>query len=325
MKAVWYEEFGQANEVLQFGELAEPQPAAGEVRVKLVTSGVNPVDVKRRMGGRGEMSAPHVVPHFDGAGVIDDVGAGVDETRVGERVWVFGAQWQRNFGTAAEWVTVPAMNAQTLPPDAEFDEGACLGIPALTAYPSVFADGEVRGQTLLVTGGAGSVGRYAVQFAKLGGAQVIATVSSDEKAELAASAEADHVLNYKTEDVTARVNDITDGQGVDRIVEVEFGGNLKTSISVLRVGGVIATYASQASPTPTVPFYDLMYKSILVRHVLTFQVPDELLRRALADIARWLSVGELSHHIGATFHLSDTVAAHQAVEDGVFGKVLVRP
>lgn len=325
MKAVWYEKFGPADQVLQVGEMPDSEPAAGEVCVKLAASGVNPVDVKRRLGGRGEMTSPRVVPHFDGAGVIDDVGAGVDEARVGERVWLFGAQWQRDFGTAAEWTSVPASNAQALPADSTFEAGACLGIPALTAYPAVYADGDVRGQTVLVTGGAGCVGRYAVQFAKLGGATVIATVSSDEKAELANSAGADHVLNYKTEDVAQRIDEITAGQGVDRIVEVEFGGNLETSVQVLKVGGIIATYASQTSPTPSVPFYDLMYKSIVVRHVLTFQVTDDLLRQALADIGRWLAVGELSHHIGETFPLAETVAAHQAVEAGTFGKVLVMP
>ena len=257
--------------------------------------------------------------------MIDDVGAGVDAARVGERVWLFGAQWQRDFGTAAEWVSVPTLNAQTLPADSSFEAGACLGIPALTAYPAVYADGDVRGLTVLVTGGAGCVGRYAVQFAKLGGATVIATVSNDQKAELASSAGADHVLNYKTEDIAERIEEITSGQGVDRIVEVEFGGNLETSVRVLKVGGIIATYASQAVPTPAMPFYDLMYKSIVVRHVLTFQVADDLLRQALADIGRWLAVGELSHHVGKTFPLAETVAAHQAVEAGAFGKVLVMP
>ena len=324
MKAVWYEKFGPADEVLQFGELPDPEPAADEVLVRLETSGVNPVDVKRRLGGRGEMSAPRVVPHFDGAGVIAAVGTGVDAGRVGERVWIYGAQWQRDFGTAAELVALPAEQAVTLPDSASFDEGACLGIPALTAYPAVFADGGVQGQTLLITGGAGCVGRYAVQFARLGGARTIATVSNDEKAELATSAGAEHVVNYREEDVAARVAEITDGAGVDRIVEVEFGGNLATSVKVLKVGGVIATYASQAAPTPSVPFYELMYKSIVVRHVLTFQVPDELLQRALADISRWLAADELSHHVGETYALSETIAAHQAVESGAVGKVLLR-
>jgi len=324
MQAVWYEEFGPAAEVLHCGELPDPQPAAGEVRVRLALSGVNPIDVKRRLGGRGEMSAPRVVPHFDGAGVIDAVGAGVDASRSGERVWVYGAQWQRDLGTAAEWLTLPSEQAVELPSAASFEAGACLGIPAMTAYPSVFADGDVDGQTVLITGGAGSVGRYAIQFAKLGQARTIATVSNDDKAALAASAGADHVVNYRTEDVVARVAEITEGEGVDRIVEVEFGGNLETSAEVLKVGGVIATYASQSVPTPAVPFYALMYKSVVVRHVLTFQVPEELLRRALVDISRWLATDQLSHYVGQTFALSETVAAHQAVECGALGKVLIQ-
>ena len=329
MQAVWYEKFGLAQEVLCYGELPDPKPAAGEVRVRLSVSGVNPVDVKRRLGGRGEMSAPRVVPHFDGAGVIDEVGSGVEASRVGERVWVYGAQWERNFGTAAEWVTLPAAQAVALPDGASFEDGACLGIPALTAYPAVFADGDVRGQTVLITGGAGSVGRYAVQFAKLGGARTLVTVSSNEKAELAASAGADDVINYRTEDVAARVAEITSADpaesgGVDRIVEVEFGGNLETSVQVLKTGGVIATYASQANPTPTIPFYELMYKSLVVRTVLTFQLPRALLHRATTDISGWLAKDQLSHQVGETFPLSETTAAHQAVECGTLGKVLVR-
>lgn len=323
MQAVWYEEFGSAAEVLQFGELPTPEPAAGEVRVRLAVSGVNPVDVKRRQGGRGEMTAPRVVPHFDGAGEIDAVGEGVDAAHVGQRVWVYGAQWQRDFGTAAELVVVPAANAVALPYSASFEDGACLGIPALTAYPAVFADGPVEGKTVLITGGAGCVGNYAVQFARLSGAKTIATVSSDAKAELAATAGAEHVINYRTEDVAQRVLELTGGAGVDRIVEVEFGGNLATTAKVLKVGGTIATYASQADPTPTLPFYDLMYKSIVIRHVLAFQVPGELLQRALDDISRWLDAGELTHHVGARLPLAETVAAHQAVEAGTFGKVLV--
>ena len=324
MQAVWYEKFGDADKVLTHGELPDPEPQRGEVRVKLAVSGVNPIDVKRRQGGRGEMTAPRVVPHFDGAGEIDAVGEGVDASRQGERVWVYGAQWQRDFGTAAEYVALPAEQAVKLPNAASFEDGACLGIPALTAYPAVFADGDVRGQTVLITGGAGCVGNYAIQFARLAGARTITTVSSDEKAALAKIAGAEHIINYKTENVLERVMEITDGQGVDRIVEVEFGGNLETSIAILKTGGTIATYASQAVPTPTVPFYEMMYKSLVVRHVLTFQTSDELLRRALDDINRWLAAGELTHHVGECFELTQTIAAHQAVERGAVGKVLVR-
>lgn len=323
MKAIWYEKQGTAREVLQYGDVEDPQPAAGEVRVKLDVSGVNPVDVKRRQGGRGGLDAQRVIPHFDGAGTIDAVGDDVDSEREGQRVWVYKAQWQRDFGTAAEYIVLPAECAVRLPDHVEFAAGACLGIPALTAYPSVFADGSVEGQTILVTGGAGAVGRYAVQFAKLAGASVIATVSSVEKAELAHTAGADHVLNYKSEDVGSRVQEITSGQGVDRIVEVEFGGNLEASIAAIKPGGTIATYASQAVPEPTVPFYTMMYKAIVVQHVLTFLTPLELERQAVLQITDWLEEDQLTHDLGPRFPLAETVAAHEAVEGDAVGKVLV--
>ncbi|TWU23547.1 NADPH:quinone reductase [Bythopirellula polymerisocia] len=323
MKAVWYERLGSAAEVLKFGDLPDSQPEPGEVRVAVHVSGVNPIDVKRRQGGRGTMTSPRIVPHFDGAGVIDAVGENVDSSRVGERVWLYAAQWQRDFGTAAELVSLPASQAVPLPDDCDFSEGACLGIPALTAYASVFADGEVAGKTVLVTGGAGAVGCYAVQFARLAGARVIATVSTDEKAGLAMKAGADHVLNYRETDIGDLVLEITDGKGADRIVEVEFGGNLPTSLRAIRMGGIIATYASQAEPEPKLPFYDLMYRGVVVRHVLVFGSPQELLERALVDISRWLADGELSHNIGERFHLNETIAAHEAVERGAIGKVLV--
>ena len=323
MKAVWYEQMGPASEVLQNGEVDDPQPAAGEVRVRVNVSGVNPIDTKRRLGGRGNMSAPRVIPHFDGAGVIDQVGAGVESARVGQRVWIYKAQWLRDFGTAAEYVTLPAEYAVPLPDAVGFDEGACLGIPTLTAYPSVFADGSVEGQTVLVTGGAGAVGRYAVQFAKLGGATVFTTVSSDEKAELARSAGADQIANYRTDNLNEWLDDLTSGDGVDRIVEVEFGGNLTFSIGAIKPGGIIATYASQAVPEPALPFYAMMYKAVVLRHVLTFLTPPKLEREAVERISSWLSQGKLSHHVGQRFPLAETVAAHEAVEAGAVGKVLV--
>lgn len=323
MKAIWYERLGPAAEVLQYGDHPDPQPGPGEVRVAVHVSGVNPIDVKRRLGGRGTMNSPRVVPHFDGAGVIDAVGDGVDSGRLGERVWIYAAQWQRDFGTAAEFVALPAAQAVPLPDHCKFAEGACLGIPALTAYNSVFADGEVAGKTVLVTGGAGAVGNYAVQFARLAGARVITTVSSPEKANLATRAGADHVLNYRAENVADRVLEITTGAGVDRIIEVEFGGNLDTNLRALRVGGIIASYASQAVPEPALPFYDMMYRGTVIRLVLVFGSPPELLLRGLEDITRWLANGELMHNLGERFPLSETAAAHDAVERGAVGKVLV--
>ncbi|MBL6945444.1 MAG: NADPH:quinone reductase [Rhodospirillales bacterium] len=323
MQAAWYSEFGLAEDVLRVGEMDEPEPAAGEVRVRMAVSGVNPVDVKRRRGGRGDMPAPKVVPHFDGAGTIDQAGPGVAAGRVGERVWVFEANWQRALGTAAQYVCVPAECAVRLPDGAGFDDGASLGIPALTAHACVFADGTVDGQTVMVTGGTGGVGAYAVQFAALSGARVIATVGSEEKKDVAAALGARYVINYKTEDVASRVADITVGKGVDRIVEVEFGGNLETSLQIVKTNAVIAAYASDAALEPNVPFYRLAYANLTVRHILVFLVPDRLKKQGVEDIGRWLDEGKLQSRIADRFALNDIVAAHDAVAKGANGKVLV--
>ncbi len=323
MKAAWYADFGPAAEVIETGEVETPAPGPGEVRVRIAASGVNPVDVKRRKGGRGAMEAGRVIPHFDGAGVIDAVGDGVPETRIGERVWLYEAQWQSAAGSAAEFTVVAADRAVALADGTSFAEGAALGIPAMTAHRCVYADGPVDGQTVLVTGGAGAVGRYAVQMAKLGGARVVATVSSAAKAAQAEAAGADHVVDYKTEDVAARIREVTGDAGVARIVEVEFGGNLATSLEVLAPNGVIAAYASDAALEPAVPFYRLAYANATVRHVLVFGMPEAAKQHAVADITRWLEAGDLGHHIGQRFTLAETAAAHRAVEAGAFGKVVV--
>ena len=324
MKAIWYEKAGPASEVLTAGETDDaPAPGKGEVRVRVATSGINPVDVKRRSGSRSPMPAPKVIPHNDGAGVIDRVGSGVPDSRLGERVWIYEAQWGRAFGTAAAYVTIPARRAVELPAGTDFAEGACLGIPAITAHFSVFADGPVSDETILVTGGAGAVGGYAIQFAKLEGAKVIATVSSDEKAAIASEYGADHVINYKTEDVAARVKEITGGEGIERIIEVEFGGNLKTALAVLKPNGFIATYASEAAPQPAIPFYEMLYGSVTVRFVVVFSMPESAKQGAVADISSWLASGELRHRIAERHPLEAATAAHEAVERGPLGKVLL--
>ena len=323
MRAVWYERNGEAAEVLQVGEQPIPEAGLGEVRVRLMTSGINPVDIKRRRGARGPMSEPLVIPHFDGAGVIDAVGEGVPPSRVGERVWVYEAQWERPSGTAAAFVALPAERAVRLPEGTSFAEGACLGIPALTAHRCVFADGPVQGQTVLVTGGAGAVGAYAIQFAKLGGARVLTTVSNDAKAEIAADAGADYVFNYKAENVPQRVADLPGGGGVDRIVEVEFGGNLPNSLKMLKPNGVIAAYASDADPEPKIPFYALAYKSVAVRFVLVFAMPEAAKLQAVQDITGWLEAGELRHYFASRLPLEEVVEAHQAMERGVIGNVVL--
>jgi NADPH:quinone reductase len=324
MKAVWYERNGPAAEVLQFGELETPTPAPGEVLVRLATAGINPIDVKRRAGARGQViKDPLVVPGFDGAGVIERVGDGVDAARVGERVWVFEGQWQRPRGTAAEVASLPAERAVRLPAGTSFAEGACLGIPALTAHRAVFADGPVSGQTVLVTGGAGAVGAYAIQFAKLGGARVLTTVSSDAKSEIAADAGADYVFNYRAENVVKRIAELPGGGGVERIVEVEVGGNLEQSLAVLKPNGVLAGYASDAVMEPKVPFYALAYKSLTLHFVLVFMMPEEAKRQAVADITRWLEEGALRHYIARRCPLAEAAAAHERMEAGPIGNLVL--
>ena len=323
MRAVWYEAFGAASEVLELGEMDKPAPGPGEVCVRLAACGVNPVDCKRRRGGRGAADGARVVPHFDGAGVVDGVGDGVDGLRIGERVWIHEGQWQRPMGCAAEYIALPARLAVGLPDNTGFDAGACLGIPAMTAHRCVYADGPLDGRTVLVTGGAGAVGRYAIQFAALGGARVIATVSSAEKATIAGDAGAHEIIDYKSEDVVKRISEITGGDGVDRIVEVEFGGNLETSLAVIANNGVIASYASDVAPEPALPFYRLAYGNTTLRPVLVFGMPAGAKSHAIADITRWAESGALSHHIGQRFTLEDAAAAHEAIEAGAFGKVVI--
>ena len=317
MLAGWYEKIGPAAEVIEIGQMSAPEAGPGEVRVRLSASGVNPSDVKRRAGWRGQPIAyRRIIPHSDGAGVIDQVGPGVPPARLGERVWVYNGQWQRPFGTAAEHIALPASQAVRLPDGLGFVEGACLGIPAMTAHRCVFADGPVAGQTVLVTGGAGAVGHYAVQLARWGGATVIATVSSEGKAAHARTAGARHVINYKSEDVAARVRECTGGRGVDRIVEVDFGANLAVSQAVLKPHGVIAGYASMSVPEPVLPFYRLMGMNATVRLVFVYELPASAMAQACSDITGWLQSGTAKHLIAARFPLAQLARAHEVVEGG---------
>ena len=244
------------------------------------------------------------------------MGPGVDPTRIGERVWIWNGQWQRPFGTAAQAITLPADQAVPLPDGVPFEVGACLGIPATTGHATVYGDGPVDGQTILVTGGAGSVGRYAVQMAKLGGATVIATVSNAEKGRIAAEAGADHVVNYRDADVAEAVMDLTGGAGIDRIVEVEFGVNASTSAAVIKPNGVISAYGSAARREPEMPFYPLMFKSVTLRMELIYLLTPGRRGAAISDMTKWLAAGALSHPIHMTLPLSEIAAAHELVERG---------
>jgi NADPH2:quinone reductase len=313
MRAVYYERQGPPHEVLQVGDVPTPEPGQGEVRVRVHASGVNPSDTYGRSGRFGGMSFPRVTPHQDGAGVIDAVGSGVSEQRVGERVWVFEATWNRAGGTAAEYAVVPAERAITLPQAMSFKEGACVGVPVLTAHRAVFAAGPVQGKTVLVTGGAGSVGRYAVQWAKWGGAgTVLATVSSDQKAQLAQEGGADHVINYRQENVAERIKALV-GK-VDHIAEVDFGGNLATTLAILAPGGSVAGYASRGNQEPAVPFRSLMSLNATVQAILVYSMPEQAKQAAIEDLAR--AAGHLRHNIAATYSLEQTAEAHAAVEAG---------
>lgn len=317
MKAAWYERTGLAREVLQIGELPTPDPGDGEVRVRLATSGVNPSDVKTRAGLRSAtLPYARVVPHSDGAGVIDAVGAGVSSSRIGERVWIWNAAWKRPNGTAAQYVVLPAAQAVRLPDAVPFDAGACLGIPALTALHAVRVDGGVTGKTVLVTGGAGAVGHYAIQIARLAGARrVFATVSSPDKAALAREAGADLAFDYRREDVAARVLEATDGEGVDRVIEVDFGANVAVSLASVKAEGEIVVYGS-GKPEITVPFFPALVKSVRVRFFIVYNLSADDRAAALAQLTAWLEQGRLQHVIASRFPLESIVEAHEQVESG---------
>jgi NADPH:quinone reductase len=325
MKAVWYERSGAAPDVLDFGDMETPLAGPGEVRIRLEASGVNPADVGRRAGSYRAQEFPRVIPNSDGAGFVDQLGDGVTRLSVGQRVWLFNGQRNgRAFGTAAEYIALAEHLVTPLPDNVSLAAGATLGIPGMTAWCCLFGDGPIVGQTVLVTGGAGAVGNYAVQLAKWGGARVIATVSSSFKAEQARIAGADLVIDYKTEDVAAKALAFTGGRGVDRLVDVDFGGNIATTLKLMAMNSTIAVYATNGNRNPVVPMRELMEKCIAVRALVLYAMPPPLLAAAQADISKWLAAGPRVHNIAAQFALSETAQAHLAVEKGdKLGTVIV--
>ena len=316
MIAGWYERNGSAADVLQVGEMPDPEPGANEVRVKVHAAGINPSDVKGRQGLRKKLAYPRVIPGCDGAGVIDRVGPGVPTTRIGERVWIYEGQFNRAMGTSAGFVALPAALAVRLPDPLTFDQGACLGVPYMTAHRAVFADGPITGATVLVQGGAGAVAHYALQLCKWGGAEVITTVSGPAKAAHAKLAGADHVINYKTESVKERVLEITAGRGVDRVIEMEFGQNFLTDYEVIAPYGTIASYGSQAVPEAHLPYFSVNAKNPLIRLILVYTMPPAAKQQAINDLSAWLRVGKPVFAIAQRFGLASIAAAHEAVESG---------
>jgi NADPH2:quinone reductase len=316
MRAAVYSANGAARDVLSVIDLPTPSPGPGEVRVKLSFSGVNPSDVKTRLGLRAKLAFPQVVPHSDGAGVIDAVGEGVSASRVGERVWTWNAQWGRAFGTAAEFVVLPGVQAVTLPNQVDLASGACLGVPALTAYHAVTMDGGVKDKTVLVAGGAGSVGHYAVQLARIKGAhRVIATVSGPDKAALARDAGADEVVNYKAENLVARVRALTDGRGVDRIIEVDFAANVTPDLDLVAPEGDIVPYGSGAAQI-VVPFVPSILKNVRLRFFIVYNLTERDRSAALANLTSLMASERLTHNVAVRFPLASIVEAHETVEQG---------
>src|SRR5215469_14359365 len=315
MRAAFYEANGPAVEVLRVGEIATPEPGPGEVRVKLAVSGVNPSDVKSREGRTRKIAFPRVIPHSDGAGVIDKVGSGVAPARVGERVWVWNGQWKRAFGTAAEYVVLPEALAVRLPDHIGFAQGACLGIPAMTACHAVATAEVDSATTVLIPGGAGGVGHYAIQFAKARGAVVIATVSSPEKAELARAAGADHVIDYKREDVGAAVMDLTDKAGVDAVIEMDLAANARLYPGLLHPRSKVVIYGT-GSPEAQVPAQFLLVSAVTLQWIFVYELTAEERAAALGMIATMLERKQLIHNVALSVPLGEIVRAHEAVEQG---------
>ncbi|MEP4378824.1 MAG: NADPH:quinone reductase [Alphaproteobacteria bacterium] len=325
MKAVWYEELGPAREVLTYGEMDATDPAPGEVRVKLYASGVNPADVKRRGLGTYGMEHPRIIPNSDGAGIVDAVGGDVSGLEKGQRVWLFNGQRQgRALGTAAEYITLDAWLVAPLPDALGFDAGACLGIPCMTGHHNVFSDGPVTGKTILVTGGAGAVGHYAVQWARWGGATVIATVSSEAKAAHATTGGGHHTINYRDPDAVDQILGLTDGRGVDRVVEVDLAANLSLTSKVLATGGTISVYATTGDPENLM--LRMALRNAIVRFMVLHSVPRAAIDAARNDITAWLAEGHGLHTVAGTFPLDQCIEAHEFVETGdKLGTVIVRP
>jgi NADPH:quinone reductase len=322
VRAASYDRYGPAAEVLTVREVDRPAPGAGEVLVKVALSGVNPTDWKSRSGATPRPIDGFQIPHHDGAGVIEAVGDGVDPARVGQRVWLWLAAAGRRWGTAAEWTVTPQDQAVPLPDGASQELGACLGVPAMTAHWCLFADGPVSGKTVLVAGGAGAVGHYAIELAVRAGAHVVATASGPEKAELARKAGAAHVVNYRDPDAADQIRAAVGH--VDRIIELALGANLALDLAVVKPGSMIVTYAAEPAD-PLLPVRAFMTANVTMRFVLLYGVPRAALRRAAEDITAALADGALTELPVHRFGLADIVAAHEAAEAGPLGKILVTP
>ena len=326
MKAAVYREAG-GPEVLSVEEVADPVPGAGEVLVRVHAHGVNPTDWKRRSGGRGKLPFPEIIPGYDAAGVIEAVGAGVDASRVGTRVWVWEGAHQKWDGTAAELVRVPSSRAMALPESISFAEGAALGVPAMTACHALMLAGDLAGETVIVTGAAGAVCNYAVQLAEAMGATVIGVVRGEaQKDEDATRAGADHVLNTDRDDFRKRAIEITDGAGAKCMIDVDLGAHLDFAWRIVAQNGTIASFGSATNPAPLLDWPKYMYRNVAIRGVAIFEVPEEAKLRVAGFVQECLEAGKLWHRIDSTYPLAEIAEAHRHQEQGrPRGKIIVTP
>ena len=319
MKAVTYQQFGPAEEVLHYKEMPTPIPQAGEVLVRIHASGVNPSDIRARAGGRPGVTKPpfpEIIPHSDGAGVIEAVGADVSTDRVGQRVFLWNGQWQRAFGTAADYIALPAEQAVKLPDSISYKEGAALGIPGLTACHAVLGAGDsIEGKNILISGGAGTVGHLAVQIAAAYGANVIATAGGKDKCAQARRAGASHVFDYRSGDLSDQIMEATNGAPIDQIIEVEFGKNIEMNSALIAPGGTITAYGSAQDMTPTLPFYPLMFKAVNINLILVYLLSPAQRTTAIKHLTHLLEQNALNLRISARLPLSDCAKAHQLIEN----------
>jgi NADPH:quinone reductase len=322
LKAAWYEKQGLAREALVVGEMPDPIPAPGEIRIRIAASGINPGDVKKRSDAFGVgMAYPRVIPHSDGAGRVDQLGAGVPSEWMGRSVWCYGAQSYRPFGTAAEFTAVPVDQIARLPENVPMEQGACLGIPGITAHRAVHVAGSVNGRTVLVQGAAGSVGACAVQLARFAGARVIGTVRSVSDEATAKNAGAHEVL-VGDKELTSRVK-VLAPDGIDHIVEVAFGANIEADVELLKQDGSIASYATD-NAAPKIPFWQMVFKNIRVFFLGSDDFPKETKLQAARDLNAVLDAGWLGFEIAERIPLADIARAHELVEHPIRrGRIVV--
>ena len=325
MRAGWYESCGAAEDVFQISDVPNPVATNEEILVRLHTSGINPSDYKRRANVKAGVEFPRVIPHSDGAGVVAALGTDTSGFKIGDRVWVFGAQWGRPFGTAAEFVSLPAAQVRPLPDEAGFEEGACLGIPAMTAYRSVFANGPVNGQTVYIPAALGRVGAYAVQLAKWGGAHVIANASGPEKCAMARALGAYVCLDRLEGDLEDRLMAETRGRGVDRVIEIDFPGNLAINERIVADGGGIASYGAASAPQVSITLAPRRARNVSLQFVFVYSLRPDVIEETCAGVLRAQTAGALQHRIAGSFPLSELAKAHKFAEtQSGTGHVIVR-